>query len=149
MYIFANYMDEDTELEPNRDYLKNKLIEAGFDYSSIDSAFEWLEELSTETDAAQGIASSHSIRIYNHFEIARLSLEARGFLLFLEQSGILNPATREQVIERIMALDTTDELDIEEIKWIIMMVMFKQADDKTSFGQIEDIVFDYIPGYTQ
>ena len=49
--------------------------------------------------------TSHSLRHYLPEEAERLGMEGRGLLLYLEQIGILDPATREIVIDRVMALD--------------------------------------------
>ncbi len=46
-----------------------------------------------------------------------------GILLFLEQIQVLNLETREMVIERVLALDTA-EFDLEDLKWVILMVLF-------------------------
>lgn len=36
---------------------------------------------------------------------------------------MLNLETREMVIERVLALDTA-EFDLEDLKWVILMVLF-------------------------
>ena len=50
------------------------------------------------------------MRIYAPQESERLSAECRGFLLHLEQLGILNAESRELVIERLLAIE--DEVEI-------------------------------------
>jgi len=76
-------------------------------------------------------------------ESARLAYSAHGFLLFLEQSGVLTPKLREMVINRVMALDSESEVDIEELKWVVMMVLFNSSDehDENALMHYEDIVF--------
>jgi Smg protein len=44
------------------------------------------------------------------------------------------------VIDRLLALDT-EEVDIEQIKWVVMMVLFSQPGQKEAYAQMEDLVF--------
>jgi Smg protein len=76
-------------------------------------------------------------------ESARLANNAYGFLLFLEQSGVLTSKLREMVINRVMALESDSEVDIEELKWVVMMVLFNSSDeqDENALMHYEDIVF--------
>ncbi|HVJ29683.1 MAG TPA: DUF494 family protein, partial [Gammaproteobacteria bacterium] len=62
------------------------------------------------------------------------------YLLHLEQIGILQPAQREIVIDRLLALDN-DETDIEQTKWVVMMVLFSQPGRQDAFAQMEDLVY--------
>jgi len=62
-------------------------------------------------------------------------------LLFLEQAGIVTPAVRELIVERTMALESS-EIDIERLKWLIMMVLFNQPGQEGAYEWIEDMVFD-------
>jgi Smg protein len=57
--------------------------------------------------------------------MAKLDARCRGFLLTLEQSGILTPQTRELVIERSLAA-SGDTLTLEQLKLIVLMVMWNQ-----------------------
>ncbi|MCK4951123.1 MAG: DUF494 domain-containing protein, partial [Gammaproteobacteria bacterium] len=85
-------------------------------------------------------------RVYAEQETNMLDLECRGFLLYLEHTGVLDPASRELVLDRVLALDTTD-IDIERLKWVILMVLFNQTDQEMSFDWIENVVFDSTAEY--
>ena len=141
LYLFENYMDEDPEQMPDPDSLRSELVAAGFPERDIDKAFSWLESLTT----GQPIQTTMpTFRIYAPEEIAKLSQECRGLLLFLEQSGILNPSNRELVIDRAMAL-SAEELTLENLKWIVLMVLFSQPDQEAAFARMEDLVYGNIP----
>ena len=142
MYLFENYMEGEMESEPDRESLKVELQEAGFPQLEVNKAFEWLEGLSTrrEVDATHPPADQ-SIRLFTKKETEKLDLECRGFLLFLEQSGILTPASRELVIDRVMALET-EEIDLEQLKWVVLMVLFNQPGEEVAYAWMEDLVFD-------
>jgi len=146
MYLFEHYyMDEETEFSPDRDSLHSELVEAGFPSSDINQAFEWLEDLAVQQHQIQAPQTENAIRIFSDRECERLDAESRGFLLFLEQMGILTPEARERVIERAMALETED-FDISQLKWVVLMVLFNQPGAEAAYAWMEDLVFDSLPG---
>jgi Smg protein len=147
MYLFHNAMEVDVEVDVDRDrdFVQWELLAAGFPLREIDQAFAWLDSLVDRPPAALPV-NPRACRIYVPAELARLDVECRGFLLFLEQSGILDPETRERVIDRAMALDA-DEIDVYELKWIILMILFNQPGQEEACAWMEDLVFDAAPGY--
>lgn len=141
MYLFDNYLDDDTEIQPDREILRIELEEAGFERSEVLKAFNWLETLASEPTKGPERSGRHALRIFHPEEILRLDTESRGFLMYLEQSGILNAGQRELVIDRIMALDSF-EIDIDQVKWIILMVLFNQPGQEQAYARMEDLVFE-------
>ncbi|MGC8733071.1 MAG: DUF494 domain-containing protein, partial [Halothiobacillaceae bacterium] len=79
-------------------------------------------------------------------EMERLDTDCRGFLLFLEGVGILSPANRELVIERILALPE-EEIDLERLKWLILLVLFNQPGEEIAYAWMEELVYDNVTGY--
>ncbi|MBK1671725.1 hypothetical protein CKO35_00130 [Ectothiorhodospira shaposhnikovii] len=145
MYLFENYMDDDTELEPDREQLRDLLLDAGFPVAEIHKAFDWLENLAGQ-DSPQTVHAGSALRLYTEAEMNRMDAESRGFLLFLEQNGVISPATREVVINRIMDLDAED-ISLEEIKWITLMVLFNQPGQEAAYTWLESMMFDSPPEY--
>ena len=145
MYIFDNYIEEDVEFVPDQESLKTQLIEAGFRDQQIEKAFAWLEGLATQREYADTLNLSEipSLRLFSDQELDRLDAECRGFLLFLEQAKVLNSHERELVIDRIMALES-DEIDLQQLKWVVLMVLFNQPDKEAAITWMEDIVMDDI-----
>ena len=143
MYIFSSYADHEDSLPEDRDGINADLEAAGFDSLEIDKAFEWLDGLALADDIPPVDQSPASIRVFSAEEAQRMDLNCQGFLIFLEQSGVLTPKLRELVINRVMAFDDNSEVDIEELKWIVMMVLFNSAeeDDENTLMHYEDIVF--------
>jgi Smg protein len=45
------------------------------------------------------------------------------------------------VIDRLLALDT-DELDLEQVKWVVLMVLSSQPGQELAYSRMEDLVFD-------
>jgi len=143
MYIFSSYIDRDDSLPEDRDSIDADLREAGFESLEIDKAFDWLDGLALAGDIPGLEQSVTAIRIYSEKEKQRLDSKIQGFLLFLEQSGVLTPELRELVINRIMALDGDNLVDMEEFRWVVMMVLFNNAvdQDENTLMHYEDIVF--------
>ncbi|HAO33856.1 MAG TPA: DUF494 domain-containing protein [Candidatus Competibacter sp.] len=145
MYLFQHYMDDETEADPDRESIQTDLLAAGFPSREIQQAFEWLDSLSDRQQAPLKVNPS-SCRIYVEPELAKLDAECRGFLLFLEQSGVLGSETREVVIDRVMALQAED-IGLLQLKWIILMVLFNQPGQEEAYAWLQDLVFDELPAY--
>jgi len=147
MYLFDNYMSDDIEFDTDEESLRVELQEAGFQSLEISKAFDWLEGLVALQDFPEKLplVNTSSLRIYTAEEAEKVDLDARGFLMFLEQTGVLDHNTREMVIDRVMALDE-DEIDIEQLKWVTLMVLFNQPGREAAFAWMEDLVFEEAPG---
>ena len=125
VYVFENC--QQTELAYDRERVVKKLSAAGFEDSDISEALHWLAGV---TRAPQGgleklPVSRHAFRAFAPREAAKLDAQCRGFLLTLEQSGILDLQTRELVIERSLAA-TGDSLSLEQLKLVVLMVLWNQ-----------------------
>jgi Smg protein len=143
MYLFENYLDDDEEeTETDRESLTVELEEAGFPKAEINKAFDWLENLAQNPPASEPSITRHDgFRVYAEQELTRLTTECRGFIQYLENIGILEIAQREVVIDRIMALES-NEIDLEQVKWIILMVLFNHPGQEDAYSRMEDLVFD-------
>jgi Smg protein len=140
MYLFESFVDSEDDPEPNRNELKEDLERAGFGDREIDRALDWLDGLNA-TETTTAAPRSAAIRIFDSHETERLDARARGYLLHLEQIGILQPVQRELVIDRLLALDNAEEIDVEQTKWVVMMVLFSQPGQQEAYAQMEDLVF--------
>src|SRR3546814_15685888 len=74
-------------------------------------------------------------RVYCGPELDKLDVECRGFLLVLEQHGILDPAQRELVPDRAMALHQ-DDLDLDDLQWVVLMVLFYQPRSEAPYARM-------------
>ena len=121
LYLYDTYLF--SEHFPNPEQLSRKLSAAGFEDADIGAALDWLAALDSLTPdtAADGVPS---IRCYSDPEISRLATEGRGFLAFLESSGLLSPHAREWVIDQAMALEDP-EVSADRIKWIALLALWK------------------------
>ena len=143
IYLFENYFE--TELEsapaPDRDSLKDELERAGFSAREVERALEWLGELSRDPDRIGIVSTVRAIRVFDPSEEARLDTDCRGYILYLENIGILSGTQRELVIDRLLALDAP-QIDIEQVKWVVLMVLFCQPGQENEYQRMEELVFD-------
>lgn len=126
LYLFENYMADGSEFQPDQELLTAELTQAGFAHGEIDKAFSWLEDLllmcEQMPDPATPPRNQVAVRHFTPQERDRLGLDGCGLLLRLESAGVLDSHAREMVIDRAMALETED-MDLENLKWVIMMVL--------------------------
>ena len=117
MYLFETYVDTEDNPEPDQNELRNDLSLAGFGDAEIDRALD------------------------SEFEMDRLDASCRGYIAYLEQIAILSVSQREILIDRLLALET-DDIDVEQIKWVVLMVLFSQPGQEQAYAQMEDLVFE-------
>ena len=144
MYLFETYIHSDSELQVDQNELEDELLRAGFHQDDIYKALHWLEDLAalqdTENQAAITMCSNTSMRVYTSQEILRINMECRGFLLFLEQINVLTTEIREMVIDRVMGLET-NEFELDDLKWIILMVLFNVPGNESAYTQMEELLY--------
>ncbi len=142
MYLFETAGDDGGPPEPDRAGLREELERAGFHDREINRALDWLDGLATRrADEGGEPPTERAIRVYGRDECIRMDTHGRGYLMYLEQIGILSAHQRELVIDRLMALDC-QEIDVDDIKWVVLMVLFSQPGEETAYARMEDLVFE-------
>ncbi len=125
VYLFENC--QQAELAYDRERIAKKLSAAGFEDSDISETLQWLAGVLRTSQTVDTVLpdSRTTFRAFAPREIAKLDAGCRGFLLTLEQSGILTPQTRELVIERSLAAAGA-VLTLEQLKLIVLMVLWNR-----------------------
>ena len=142
MYLFETYVDTEEDPEPDQNELRLELSRAGFGDCEIERALDWLDGLTDHQESLNyGNLSARSTRIYNDFEHERLDEHCRGYITYLEQTEILSPPQRELLVDRLLALESAD-IDVEQIKWVVLMVLFSQPGQEQAYARMEDLVFE-------
>ncbi|TKB51917.1 DUF494 family protein [Ferrimonas aestuarii] len=145
MYLFETYVQSDVELLLDREELTEELSRAGFRADEIGKALVWIEKLAALQEAGDQpylyANPVKTVRVYTEAEMLRLDTTCRGFLLFLEQVKVLSGETREMVIDRVMELDG-EPLSLDDLKWVVLMVLFNAPGNETAYRQMEDLVFE-------
>ena len=143
MYIFERFQDQEYVVIEEATKLASELTEVGFSDVEIDSALEWIDGLvelreSADKDPDEVSTPIFSNRLFCEPECKAISLKARGFIYHMEHLGVLDATTRELVIERIMALNM-DNVDVEQVKWITMMVLFNLPGRESACAWFENM----------
>jgi Smg protein len=125
VYVFENC--QQAELAHDRERIAKKLSAAGFDDSDISEAMHWLAGVvrAPQATPVRLPDARTSFRAFAARELAKLDAQCRGFLLTLEQSGILSAQNRELVLERSLAT-SGHALTLEQLKLIVLMVLWNQ-----------------------
>ncbi len=139
LYLFEHCL-EDYEDAPPRATLEQMLYAGGFPAPKVKEALDWLEALAASRETTEpGMRAAGAERVFNGPELSRLSREARGLLLYLEQIEVLGPGERELAIERALALDET-EVGLDEMKWVVLLTLFHQPGQEAAYARMEDIL---------
>jgi Smg protein len=142
MYLFENYFYDEPDEQPDRDSMEENLHEAGFSNGEIDKAFEWLDGLAEQRFQPDfKMQTDEPIRVFIESETDRLDTACRDFLMYLSNTGILDAQRRELVLDRLMALES-DEINLDDVKWVVLMVLFNQPGQEANYAWMEDLMFD-------
>lgn len=116
-----------SDLSQNSELVAKKLSAAGFDDTDISEALTWLAGVARgpQRVVAPLPENRAAFRAYAPRELAKLDAGCRGYLIALEQSGILSPSTREHVIERALAA-AGSTLTLQQLKLIVLMVLWNE-----------------------
>jgi len=145
LYLFENYFYDDPDAVRDLDSLQNGLLhgqlsQAGFGPAEINKAFTWLDGLASQRSTLAVPRADGPVRVFAAPEFDRLDRECRGFLMLLEQQGVLDTDQRELVVDRAMALDQ-EEIDLDDLKWVVLIVLFNQPGAEAAFAWMENQIF--------
>jgi len=143
VYLFENYYHPEACPEPAA--LARKLSAVGFEEEDISAALGWLSDMDLVSCAEHRTVAPHSLRIYCEVEQARLPLDCRGFLTFLENVYAIDPSLRETIIERALALPET-AVSLGKLKIIVLMVLWRHNQSLDTL-LLEELLFEDGDGY--
>lgn len=149
MYLFETYLDDDQSDIPSEDSMRNELARIGFQDAKVSKAFDWLDDLSVLKDDISHKnfdLKDQSTRIFSHFEVEKFDIKARSVLLDLVELGVISSGQRELIIDKALALDIT-HIDQEQMKWVILMVLFNLPDSAGSFTWLQDLLYEDTPTF--
>ena len=149
-YLCDSLIHNEYYFHVDQEALTEERVRAGFHHDEIYKALAWLVKLAALQDTEHkpyltpGACSAVN-RVYVDTELAVLDVEARGFIMFLEQINVLDVTTREMVIDRLMEIDN-QEFCLEDLKWIILMVLFNVPGKEKAYAQMENLLFEVPDG---
>ena len=126
MYLFEHHMQAGRPFAIEEPKLMHELQEEGFSTAMIKNALGWLEELETFQLEQRKMTSPSQFahRVYTTEEMVRMDLESRNFISRLEERDVLNPQTREWVIDRVLSLNN-DFIQLFHVKWVCLLVLYR------------------------
>ena len=146
MYLFETYLDDDQSDIPSEDSIRNELSKIGFHDAKVTKAFDWLDDLAILKDdfTYYEALESDSFRLFSPLEIEKFDIQARGVLLDLVELGVITTGQRELIIDKALALDIA-HINQEQMKWVILMVLFNLPDSAGPFTWIQDLLYEETP----
>lgn len=140
MYLFEFYMDSNTVIEQDEAIVFDELENMGFTSLEISRALSWLNGLNVcQNEMTQAkFTCPRAVRQFTLEECEAISSEGRGYLFYLEQVDILDPMTREIVIDRLIALEQLD-IDLGRVKWVVLLALFNQPDKKSALNLLQNM----------
>jgi Smg protein len=143
IYVYDHYMLADPAEVPERRRMLADLKKRGFSVSEVVQAMEWLSALvgdrRASAEAGDTAPDGVGLRIFADGELSRLSPDCRAFLMLLDRQRVLTARQRELVIERALALDV-DEVDVEQLKWVVLLVLSSQPGQELAFARFESVM---------
>lgn len=127
LYLFQNYLLAELMQINDLETVVTELHHAGFEKNTSLAAIEWLygiKEVEKSLRYGKQASNTHAQRVFCSAEIDKITPEARGFILQLEQRGLIDAVMRELIIDRAMALETAPILAVE-IRAIANMVLLR------------------------
>lgn len=147
IYLFENYMAGEETDPVDQHELEQELSQVGFGAMEISQALHWLDELASRMSTNESVSpSGGSMRVYTEPEQRKLDVDGCSLLMFLEQNGILDPVSRELVIDRALAIRQA-VISVEELKWIVLLVLMNRPGHERAFLRMEDMVYEEAPVY--
>jgi len=131
LYLFQNYLLAELMQVNDPQAVVIELYHAGFEKQTSLAAIEWLygiKKVEQSLKYGKQASSAEAQRVFSSSEIDKITTEARGFILQLEQRGLIDTVTRELIIDRAMALETVPILPVE-IRAIANMVLLRDHVD--------------------
>ncbi len=153
MYLFENIITSENPVFPENEQMFDRLEDMGFPSHEILLAFDWLEDLAEiHTDLLSSTENKPdintlSVRVYSELEQILLDTECISFLMQLEHNQIISALSREVILDRVTALDV--ELELEQLKWVVMIVLYSQPEEENAYAWMENLVFGTNISYIQ
>ncbi len=148
MYLFETYLDDEDSTIPSEKSIRKELSKIGFQDTKVTQAFDWLDDLAVLKESYEEISAleSNSIRLYSSMETDKFDTQARGILIDLVELTVISPGQREIIIDKALALDIP-HIDAEQMKWVVLMVLFNLPDSAGSFTWLQDLLYEESPAF--
>jgi Smg protein len=119
MDLVHDYIESDDIAPPDLSAIADELAEAGVSMGGFSIQID-------KPSSKKAKTAPKSVRVFSAEEQLRLSTECRGFLLSLNESGIITPAIREDIINKVLS-DQSRMYRLDELKWLSLKVILQEV----------------------
>jgi len=101
------------------------LVSHGFSEKEIQAAYDWVLKVTLDDQLKRSDETKHisSPRVFDAEETYRFTPEARGFLWRLRSAGIITDLFQEEIINKLLALDS-EEISLKDVSHIAALTIF-------------------------
>lgn len=143
MYVFQHYascVNTQSHLKNRIPSIVKDMEQLGFPGYAIESGVKWFSELEQlhKTQPMFMSPSQDSVRVLSSDEVRVIEPEVMAYLAHVEKLGILDVASREMVLNRLMAL-RLETIHLPEAKWVVLMVLFHQPEKYQQLRLLEEM----------
>lgn len=146
MFLFDNYLSAEVELVGDEDEIADELEQAGFHEGDVNKALNWLGALSDlYREGYELVDHDRAVRVLTPQEKTKLDTKCQGYLMNLQAQGVLDPATREIILESALAIDV-QTLSLGQFKRIIALVLLNNPNAEAIVASGEDLFYQEVGG---
>ena len=137
IYMYENFFG--SGIYPAHEDLQHRLFAAGFRAPEVKETLDWLDHVNHAEPFPLPLGHSPlASRYLDPTELERLGQEGWEFLAFLESNGILSGGQREMILTGMMSL-TDPEMDLDQLKLMVLMVLWRQGDTMNAL-MVEELI---------
>lgn len=151
MYVFQNYLEKDADVSGIASQAFSEMEAEGFHPDDICDALNWFSVLHQMQDHANAVPRSWGqpvTRVFSPDECQKIEVEARGFLVTMENQGVIDTLSRELIIDRAMALEAPF-VSLQDLRWVTLIVLFSQAQKKPQLEILQALVLNEVERFPQ
>lgn len=124
----------------DRDDLVETLVKQGHNPSDINTALSIVDKIQQRLEfPITGIQHPLGENFFIHLEDFHIPLEVRGYLNQLVKMGVIDRILREELVERILIMDSED-VTLEEVEELLEEMLSSQ---KKSPGHFDETISDF------
>jgi Smg protein len=141
MYVFEYFVQGACCIKEPKKVAKT-MEKNGFHPQAIEEALAWFDSLAQQQqhlDTSPIPCKLNTFRVFSPQEFKKLSKAARTYLAWLEKAQIINASLRELIIHHVMLL-REPTVEVREIKWVALIVLYASPEKKNQLTLLEDII---------
>ncbi len=126
--LIVEHMLKENSLSFYEPEMADLLRSHGFESEEISEAFHWLHHFAPGGDSGIGdrSGSGRAFRLLSDEERLAFSSEAYGYLLQLQQKGLIDGTMREEILQRTFSL-VEHEISRDDIRAMALLVAFHRS----------------------